>query len=110
MPRISRPETPATPAAPSTPARPATPTTPATTPGWRPTGPNVISTVADGFVTPRTPGRPAAAEQVPLDPGGALFLSKSGAFVSRSGQDRPVTPAEGGETLNGRKIDRGADV
>ncbi|MHB8872170.1 MAG: hypothetical protein ACYC8T_00640 [Myxococcaceae bacterium] len=100
MPRISRPETPTTPVAPNTPARPATtPTAPATTPGWRPAGPNVISSVADGFVTPRTPGRPAAAEQVPLDPGGSLFLSKSGAFVSRSGQDRPVTPAEGGETL-----------
>jgi hypothetical protein len=94
MPRVRRPDAPVTPVIP---AAPSTPTTPAvTTPGWTAPANNVV----DGFATgPGGPKRPVAAAQVKLDPAGGLYLSKSGSFVSRSGQDKPVTAAEGGETL-----------
>ena len=103
MPRVRRPDAPVTPATPPAPSAPTTvPTAPAaTTPGWTAPAATVIANAADGFATdrPGTPRKPGAAAQVPLDPAGGLFLSKSGNFVLRSGQDKPVTPAEGGETL-----------
>ena len=87
---------------PTAPARPADATTgpaaPATTPtgrtGWAsPTG--APGSVTDGFGG----STPAAGRGGALPLGTDLFLSASGHFVSRAGQDKPVTSAELGEAL-----------
>ena len=77
----------------TTPAVPVS--TPTTRPGW--TGPTTTPTaVTDGF-RPTRPGAPAAAA-VALAPD--VYLSASGNFVSRPGQDKPLTAMELGDTLN----------
>lgn len=91
---------------PGTPTAPTntTPTTPTNTPvatptpgrGWTPATPGTIRTPADGFGGPARTTTGSGA-QIPL--ADQLFLSQSGHFVSRSGQDRPVTALEQGETL-----------
>jgi hypothetical protein len=98
MPRpIVRPPTPTIPTTRPT-TTPVT-TTPATTPaapkpaGW--SGPaGGVAPVTDNFATTVTG---PAAKAVKL--GNELYLSPSGNFVSRAGQDKPLTPVEMGDTL-----------
>ncbi len=94
--RIDRPTTPTTtPTRPTTTPATTTPATPAPAnrPGWAgPTG--NVTPVTDNFAT--TP-KGGAAKSVKL--GAELYLSPSGNFVSRAGQDKPLTPVEMGDTL-----------
>ncbi|MBS1150294.1 MAG: hypothetical protein H6Q89_1992 [Myxococcaceae bacterium] len=108
--RVTTPTTPATrptdaPAATTTPAVPIG--TPATRPGWTAPTP-APGPVVDGF-TPTRPGA-AAAAAVKLAP--EVFLSASGNFVSRAGQDKPLTAVELGDTLTraAQSAEKGVNV
>jgi hypothetical protein len=91
MPRPIRPTT-----VPTTPSTGRTDTTaPVTTPSVPSTTGPGRTTPTDAFGGTRGTGRSAAATPV----GEGVFLSSSGNFVSRAGQDKPVTAAEMGETL-----------
>ena len=94
--RITTPTTPPVTRPTDGPTAPVTTTpvaTPTARPGW--TGPATTpAAVTDGF-RPARPG--AAAPAVKLAPD--VFLSASGNFVARAGQDKALTPVELGDTL-----------